>query len=43
MLIVKLYSLEKNTKFVDRAEQKVTTNAELGQNRKSRSTEEEDL
>ena len=29
--------------FLDRAEQKATTNTELDQNRKSRSTEEEDL
>ena len=43
VFIVRLYSLQKNTKFVDRAEQKVTTNPELGQNRKSRSTEEEEL
>ena len=37
------YSLQKNTKFVYRVEQKVTTNLKLGQNRKSRSTEEADL
>ena len=43
VFIVTLYSLQKNTKFVDCAEQKVTTNPELGQTRKSRSTEEEDL
>ena len=35
-----LYSLPKNTTFVDRVEQKVTTNPKLGQNRKSRSIEE---
>ena len=34
-----LYSLQKNTKFVDRVEQKVTTNPKLGQDRKSRSIE----
>ena len=34
-----LYSLQqyKNTKFVDRVEQKVTTNPKIGQDRKSRS------
>ena len=43
MFIVTLYSLQTDTKYVDRAEQKITTNPELGQTRKSRSTEEEDL
>ena len=43
MFIVTLYSLQKNTKFVNHAEQMVTTNPELGQNHKSRSTKEEDL
>ena len=39
-----LYSLQKTTtKFVDRVEQKVTTNPKLGQNRKSRLNEEADL
>ena len=33
------YSLQKNTKFVDRVEQKVTTNPKLDQDRKSRSIE----
>ena len=40
MFIVTLYSLWKNTKFVNRAEQKVTTNPKLGQDHKSRSTGE---
>ena len=31
VFIVTLYSLQKDTKFVDRAEQKVATNPELGQ------------
>ena len=43
MFIVTLYSVQKNTKFVDRVEQKVTTNPKLGQNHKSRSTEEADV
>ena len=44
MFIVTLYSLQKTTtKFVDRVEQKVTTNPKLGQNHKSRSIEEADL
>ena len=38
-----LYSLQKNTKLVDRVEQKVTTNLKLGQNRNGRSTGEADL
>jgi len=41
--IVTLYSLQKNTRFLDQGEQKVTTNPKLGQNHKSRSIEEEDL
>ena len=41
VFIVTLYSLQKNTKFVDHAEQKVTTNPELGQNHKSRLTKED--
>ena len=32
-----LYSLQKNTKFVDRVEQKFTTNPKLGQDLKGRS------
>ena len=43
VFIVTLYSLQKNTRFVDRVEQKVTTNPKLGQNHKSRSTEEADV
>ena len=43
VFIVTLYSLQKNTRSVDRVEQKVTTNPKLGQNHKSRSTEEADL
>ena len=43
VFIVTLYSLQKNTRFVDRVEQKVTTNPKLGQNHKSRSTEEVDV
>ena len=43
VFIVTLYSLQENTRFVDRVEQKVTTNPKLGQNHKSRSTEEADL
>ena len=43
VFIVTLYSLQKNTRFVDRVEQKVTTNPKLGQNLKSRSTEEADV
>ena len=43
VFIVTLYSLQKNTRFVDHMEQKVTTNPKLGQNHKSRSTEEADL
>ena len=35
MFIVTLYSVQKNTKFVDRVEQKVTTNPKLGQNHKA--------
>ena len=42
VFIVTLYSLQKNTRFVDRVEQKVTTNPKLGQNHKSMSTEEAD-
>ena len=41
--VVTLYSLQKNTRFVDCVEQKVTTNLKLGQNHKSRSTEEADV
>ena len=33
----------KQTKFVDRVEQKVTTNPKIGQNRKSRSIEEKQI
>ena len=46
MFIVTLYSLhtqktkQKQNRFVDRVEQKVTTNPKLGQNQKSRSIEE---
>ena len=40
MFIVTLYSLQKNTRFVDHVEQKVTTNPKLGENHKSRSNEE---
>ena len=43
VFIVTLYSLQKNTRFVDHVEQKVTTNPKLGQNHKSWSTEEADL
>ena len=43
VFIVTLYSLQKNTRFVDRVEQKVTANPKLGQNHKSRSTEEADV
>ena len=47
MFIVTRYSLQKNTRFVDRVEkrkkEKVTTNLKLGQNHKRRSTEEADL
>ena len=43
VFIVTLYSLQKNTRFVDRVEQNVTTNPKLGQNLKSRSTEEADV
>ena len=40
--MVALYSLQKNIRFIDRVEQKVTTNPKLGQNHKSMSTEEAD-
>ena len=49
VFIVTLYSLhtqktkQKQNRFVDRVEQKVTTNPKLGQNHKSRSTKEADL
>ena len=43
VFIVTLYSLQKNTRFVDHVEQEVTTNPKLGQNHKSRSSEEADL
>ena len=48
MFIITLYSLQKNktkqkTRFVDRVEQKVTTNPKLGQKHKSTSIEEADL
>ena len=43
VFIVTLYSLQKNTRFVDRVEQKVTANPKLGQNHKSRPTEEADV
>ena len=47
VFIVTRYSLQKNTRFVDRVEkrkkEKVTTNLKLGQNHKRRSTEEADL
>ena len=38
-----LHSLQKNTQLAGHVGQKVTTNPKLGQNRKSRSTEEADL
>ena len=43
VFIVTLYSLWKNTKFVDHVEQKFTTNPKLRQDHKSRSTKEADL
>ena len=38
-----VFFTKKQQQFVDRVEQKVTTNPKLGQNHKSRSTKEEDL
>ena len=43
IVFIVTYSLQKNTWFVDHVEQKITTNPKLGQNHKSRSTEEADL
>ena len=43
VFLVTLYSLQKNTRFVDHVEQKVTANPKLGQNHKSRSTKEADV